>query len=299
MRRIAVLVGLACVFPATAAAQSPYPQAASPIVWDSYPLASTHDHTSPRISLATILATPTINGLADDNAALMTATGRALFKRAHMKNGRMVVSIGTSPRDPQVVAWMREAYRHGWSVLIAPRRVAAQTVAPTPAFYQKWLSDFLEAWPVVSAIEASNEPEVTHLSPAQAAAYYFAAKRVAGKRRVLAGGFTDSGVPAAYFREYAKRTKATFYALHVYKNLWANRLDLLRKVIREVGAKRVWITESAAMTAYGDQTFTPIQQDAQAKRMARISRWKIVDRFYITGWESCDGCTPASLREDS
>lgn len=268
----------------------PYEQAPSGIVWDSYPLASTEHETRVRPSALAIFAAPTIDGVYDDNIGLMTGAGRAGMARKGFKRLRLLVQYPTKPGDAKVDAAMREAARYGMTVLLAVRVVQP---APKSAAYGAWLRSMLHAYPRISAVEAANEPEWTGLTVNQAVKYYRTAKRVSGKRDVLAGGFTDSS-DTWDFAEYARKAHATLYALHAYVNVWRNRLPRLRQMIRMLGAKHVWITETGAMTAYDNETFTADEQIAQAKRIVQLSKWSIVQHVYWTGWQSCIGCQPTA-----
>lgn len=235
-----------------------------------------------------------VNGIADDNLPLLTNTGRAALLQTNVKHARLVVTIGTSPVDPQVKAWMHEANAFKFTITIAPRRIVRdQPVVPSIRTYSAWLRSFIAAYPRIQAIEALNEPDVTHISVSQAAAFYRAAIRIAaGRRLVLAGSFTDNP-NRAYFKAYAAKTKAKRYALHAYKTIQNNRLSQLRQTIRDIHATSVWITETAAFVSYDGRKFTPAQQAAQAARVVRLSNWRIVKRTYWTGFESCVGCQPS------
>lgn len=291
---VAAALAAAAPAPAVAAPAIPYEQAPSSIKWDSYPLASTDDGTEFRLYAWAIFATPTIDGLFDDNAGLLTAKGRAAIEHKGFKRFRLVAEFGTSPRSPKIAAAMREARRYRWNVLLAVR--VDGKAAPKAAAYSRWLRSMLHVYPLIRAVEPANEPEWNNVTVNQAVKFYRAAKRTAGaKRDVLAGSFSDAPQAGWPFAEYAAKVHADLYALHAYTTVWRNQLGRLRQSIKALGATRVWITETAAMTEYDDQTFTPAEQSQQAARIVRLSKWTEVEHTYTTGWQSCNGCQPDLL----
>lgn len=248
-----------------------------------------------------LLAAPAdarVNGISDDNLPLMTKRGRAAIERVPFRHARMVVSMGTPANDPQVRAWMREVRGHPWTTMIAARRVKGQPV-PTARAYADWLRGLLRAYPQISAVEATNEPELTRLSAPQAATLYRAAVRAARGRkvRVLAGGFSDAWAGQEryrrYVRSYARRVRAETWAQHAYIAPMRGALREIRWTVRATRARRVWITETAAFVAHGEQRFTRAQQLAQARLIVRLSEWPEVTRTFWQGWEACHGCQPA------
>jgi hypothetical protein len=295
MKLALVLCGALLSLPISTANASapviPYEQAPSVIAWDSYPLASTEHETRVRASARGIFATPTIDGIYDDNIGLMTVKGRRAIERKGFKHLRLLVQYGTKMNDPQLVTGMNEANRYGWSVLLAVRVVQP---APKSSRYTKWLKTILRKYPRIDAIEPANEPEWNSLTVNQAVRYYRAATKVAENRSVLAGSFSDAPTSDWPFAEYAARVHATLYALHAYTNVWRNRLVRLRQTIEDLGAEEVWITEASAMVAYDNETFTSDEQIAQTQRIIQISQWSIVKHVFWTGWQSCIGCQPSA-----
>lgn len=284
---LAILLTLVLVSPATASA--PYHQEPSCCVWDSYPLASTHEGTEFRLTVWSIFKTPTINGIFDNNIALMTKKGRDAIKTKDFSHYRTVVDYGTSPQDLQLRMSMREANRYGWTILLA---INVKQPAPKQGAYKLWLASILRAYPRISVIEATNEPDCK-LTVNQAVKYYRAAREF---RKTLAGGFTDGCLKEDYLVEYASKARASDYALHPYMAVWHNNLQSFKSTITKLGAKHVWVTEIAAMEAYGDENFTLLQTANQMERIVKMSKWPIIERVYQTGWQSCNGCQPTVTR---
>lgn len=238
-----------------------------------------------------------VNGISDDNLPMMTQRGLAAIEKMPFAHARMVISMGTPAHDPQVFAWMMEASRHPWTVMVSARRVTGQPM-PTARAYTAWLRGLLKVYPQISAVEATNEPEMVHMSPAQAAKLYRAAKKAARGRRVkiLAGGFSDGFAHRKsfkrYVREYARLVPASTYALHAYIGAMRGNLKAVKWTILATHAKHIWITETAAFVAHGEDEYNNAEQLQQTRRVVAMSNWPKVQRTYWQGWESCNGCQP-------
>ncbi len=281
------------------------------------------------IAAAVLSAVAMAGGPAADEARAtefgMSDGRSALFDAPHLHElaftrVRLVLPWDAARRDGSWNEWLRRAELQGFPVLVAPtidkpnRCDGGPCIAPSTAQYASALTELLDRYPGIEAVEAWNEPnhssQPTAGNPALAAAYFNAAATVCtGRCTAVAGNLLDAASMPTYLGAYraALQSKPAVWGIHDYYDATYFARGGLDQMLAVTDGP-VWITEVGGLVSFqppGASSGLP----ANESRAADSLRWMFtlagrtprLERMYLYGmWqEPFNAFDSALLRVDN
>lgn len=228
-----------------------------------------------------------------------------LYQQLGLDQVRVIVPWDASlTGDAATRQWLMSAANHGKTPLVAFEHARGADCSdgpcphPTVVQYEAALRAFFADWPWVREIAAWNEPnhrsQPTAGSPALAASYYDAARRVCPTCTITAGDLLDDpGSSPRYLAAYraALDEEPAVWGLHNYYDATYRTSDGIDRLLAAVPGD-VWLTETGGIVRFADGRGGGLPEDEG--RAAEAVRWLYemlpsrtrVRRMYLYQWQS-------------
>jgi Glycosyl hydrolase catalytic core len=256
-------------------------------------------------------------GIAENNPQLFDDP---LFTQLGAKHSRLVVSwnVATAANDEvnRVIEYLRAAERTGVTPLvtfehargdasICNRRInrnKAQCKLPTAKQYERSLRAFKALFPTVRTVVAWNEinhfTQPTYRNPKAAARFTTIARKVFKGGTVLAADILDQADDThakrptfrsaeRYVRAFRRAYKGprAICGVHNYSDVNRFRQTGTKAVIKALGCKQIWLTETGGLYKFATFKASQKRQLKATRYMFKVARQNpSVKRLYVYTW---------------
>jgi hypothetical protein len=259
---------------------------------------------------------PTI-GISENNPQMFSDP---LFRALKVKTTRVVVSYNVVRKNDDELARVQDYLARAAAAKIKPlvsfehargdatvcnrarNRRLPQCRLPTPRQYRSHIRAFLRMFPDVRTIspwnEANHFTQGTSRSPAAAGRFARIVKQLCRRCRIVAVDVLDQADnPAAarpkfnstlrWIRKFKRsyRTRGQICGLHNYSD--TNRFRSLgtRTIIRALGCRQIWLTETGGLYRFASFAADEDRQTRATQYMFRlVGRTRKVKRVYVYTW---------------
>lgn len=259
---------------------------------------------------ATAAAAP-VMGVSDQNPETFSDP---LFGPAKVKVARYIAPydvVSDPVQNELLAAWVDAARAAGQRILISfehsRKSRSAAGKAPSAAAYRKALTAFkaeygsrvqeISPWNEVNRrfVAARGEGQPIWKRPDLAAAYYGVARQVFAGKAIVALDILDGdnvNDAVSYVRKFKaalrkqKLPSPAIWGIHPYSDINRFSTSRTKKLLRETGTGRVWLTEASGIVKLLPRFPTSEKRAAQADRcMFTIAKLnKRIQRLYYYGW---------------
>jgi hypothetical protein len=247
--------------------------------------------------------------------------GDPLFTQVGFKQARVIVGydVALDPNGAEAVRltqYLAAAKSQGVEVLVSLQHSRGDTSRcdqkkyigkglcklPSQKAYETALKAFFRVFPTVKVIspwnEANHFTQPTSRSPASAAKFTNTVAKLCKSCKIVVADILDQADdPAAknpkftktqkYIKDFRKALKVprTICGLHNYSDVNRFRDTGTKKIIKALGCKEIWLTESGGIYKFaGFGTNARRQQKATRYMFKLARRFKRIKRVYVYTW---------------